>query len=248
MRLLFASLILLTILCSSATFDYHITTTETSDNFVILVHGLRANSKTFLKMEKALLAEGYNICRVDYPSTEYTIEALADTVLIEAVHRCHQAGSDSLYFVGHSMGGILIRYFLQENEVSPLGKVVFISAPNHGTELVNKLEWSTLFQKFNGPGGMQLGAAEDDFIQSLELPDYNFAVIMSERSINPVESMLISGKDDGRVPIESARLEGMQDFVLVKTNHHFSMKNDATIKQVISYLKTGQFVKDLHTD
>jgi triacylglycerol esterase/lipase EstA (alpha/beta hydrolase family) len=234
--------------CSSATFDYHIATTDASDTFVILVHGLRAKSTIFQKMEKALLQQGYNVCRVDYPSTEYTIQALADTALNEAVRRCQQAGSDTLYFVGHSMGGILIRYFLQENEVSPLGKVVFISTPHHGTELVNKLAWSKLFQNFNGPGGMQLGAAEDDFIQSLNVPDYDFAVIMSKRSINPVESMLISGKDDGRVPIESARLEGMQDFVLVKTNHHFSMKNDATIKQVISYLKTGQFVKDLHTD
>ncbi len=199
-------------------------------------------------MEKALLAEGFNVCRVDYPSTKYSIEALADTALTEAVRQCRAAGGDTLCFVGHSLGSILIRYFLQQNDVESLGKVVMISPPNHGSELVNKLAWSKPFRKFNGPGGMQLGAGEYDFIQTLELPDYNFAVIMSARSINPFESMLIPGKDDGRVSIESAKLDGMRDFVLVNSNHHVVMKKDETIKQVISYLKTGQFVKDLDTD
>ncbi len=244
MRLAFACLLVcLTINCSSATFDYHINTTDASDNFVILVHGLRAKSDAFAKMEKALLSNGFNVCRVDYPSREYTIDVLADTALYGAIKRCQNAGSDTLFFVGHSMGSILIRYFLQENDVPTLGNVVMISPPNHGTPLVDKFAWSRLFRKFNGPGGMQLGTAKDGFINSLDVPDYTFGVIMSRRSINPIESLFIPGKDDGRVSIESAKLEGMQDFVLVNYNHHVLMKKDETIDHVISFLTTGQFVK-----
>jgi len=233
---------------SAAEYRVQISTTEASADFVVLLHGLRGSSTDFQKMDKVLLEHGFNVCRIDYPSRKYSIEALADTAISEVIRQCEPHGCQTLHFVAHSMGCIMVRYYLQENKIEKLGRIIFISPPNHGTELVDKFAWSALFRKFNGPGGMQLGAGENGFIKSLEMPPYEFGVIMSTRSINPVESMFIHGKDDGRVSIESARLEGMRDFVLVRSNHHVAMKKDETIKQVINFLHTGQFEKDLDTD
>jgi len=243
-RLVLFSLIMLFAGCSSTAYQYILSRGEASDAFVILVHGLRGKSDDFLKMEKALLAEGFNVCRVAYPSTEYTIEVLADSASGHAILRCEQAGSDTLHFVAHSMGSILVRYYLQEHDVPQLGRVVLISPPNHGTPLIDKFKGSKLFRNYNGPAGMQLSAADDAFVQSLEKPDYPVGVIMSTKSINPIESAVIPGEDDGRLSIESAKLDGMADFVLVRSNHHVSMKKEETIKQVLNFLKNGQFEKE----
>ncbi len=227
--------------CSAGLYNYSFRRSDASDEFVIIIHGLRGESADFLKLEEALIADGYNVCRVDYPSTKYTIQALADTALGEAIRRCREEGADSLHFVAHSMGTILVRYYLQENRVKELGSVVFLSPLNHGTELVDRLAWLPFFSKYNGPGGMQLGADEDDFVQSLQPPYYSVGVIMSARSVNPIESLFIPGKDDGRVSIESAKLPGMKDFVLVNSNHHVVMKKEKTIRYVLRFLKTGSF-------
>ena len=230
--------------CYSSFFQYSIASTDASDDFVIILHGLRGKSSSFLELERALQANGFNVCRVDYPSTKRTIQVLADMAIGEAVLRCKQAGSDTLYFVTHSMGAIVLRYFLQENDLPRCGRVVFICPPNHGTELVDKFAWCGLYRKINGPAGMQLGTAKDGFVSSLELPDYNFGVVMSTRSINPLASAFIPGEDDGRVSIESAKLAGMRDFVLVQSNHHNSMKKQETIQRVINFFKSGEFKRE----
>jgi pimeloyl-ACP methyl ester carboxylesterase len=227
--------------CSSATFDYHVATSDSSNDFVIILHGLRGKSASFVKLEQALLEQGLNVCRIDYPSKDDSIQALANTAISAAMMRCERAGSDTLFFIAHSMGAILLRYYLQEHDVPKLAGVVLLSPPNHGIELIDAFEWSRLFRQFNGPAGMQLSAKENAFIQSLEKPDYAVGVIMSKKSINPIASAFIPGKDDGRVSIESAKLDGMTDFVLVNSNHHVVMKKQETIDHIIAFIKTGRF-------
>jgi triacylglycerol lipase len=212
---------------------------DSSDVSVILVHGLRSSSRSFERLQAALLAENFNVAMVDYPSTCCPIEMLADSALIPAVNRCRDASSRTIHFVGHSMGAILVRYFLQEHEVPELGRVVLLSPPNHGTELIDKLSWFAPFRKFNGPGGMQLGAKADGFVNRLEKPRYEFLIIQSRRSINPLASLLIPGKDDGRVSFNSAELEGAAALIWVNSHHHAVMKKDETIRNIVRFLKPG---------
>lgn len=222
-------------------YNFRLTQTEKSDEFVIILHGLRGSSRSFLKMQKVLSAQGFSVCLVDYPSTRDSLGVLADSAIAGAVRLCRQAGAKKIDFVAHSMGAILVRYYLRQKKIPELGRVVLLSPPNHGTEVVDAFAWSALFRKFNGPAGMAIGAAPDGLVQSLGPPDYEVGVIMSTRSINPLASLFISGKDDGRVSIESAKLEGMKDFALVSSNHHVIMKKEKTIEKVVQFLKYGTF-------
>jgi triacylglycerol lipase len=240
-RITFLFMIALAADCLAASYNYHISLSSEPDEFIIVVHGLRGNSRVFAKMEKTLLVDGFSVCRVDYPSTRDSLAVMSETVISEAVRRCEQAGAKKLHFVAHSMGAILVRHYLQNHDVLDSGRVVFLSPPNHGTALVDKFRWSWFFRKINGPGGMQLGSAPDAFIQSLHAPDYEVGVIMSTKSINPFASAFIPGKDDGRVPIESAKIEGMKDFALVACNHHVIMKKEKTIRFVGLFLQNGTF-------
>ncbi len=227
--------------CSASTYRYRLTASTQSDECVILVHGLRGSSSSFESLQQRLTKEGYAVLLIDYPSTKFTIPTLANSLFSEVLARSGPEQFDSLHVIAHSMGAIMVRYYLQEHALDRLGRVVFLSPPNHGIELINRFDWCAWFRKFNGPGGMQLAAGDTNFVESLQPPDYPVGILMSSRSINPVASMFIPGKDDGRVSIKSAKLEGMRDFKLISTNHHVIMRKQATISAAIHFLKNGYF-------
>ncbi len=52
---------------------------------------------------------------------------------------------------------------------------------------------------------------------------------------------MIEGNDDGKVSIESAKLEGMKDFIILPSTHPFIMKNKTAIEQTIYFLNHGVF-------
>lgn len=243
-RFLLAFFLAWSVTTAAAPFTCQFTAADSSDVTVILVHGLRSSSGSFKRLQAALLSEGLNVALVDYASTCFPIETLADSALTIAVNRCRAAGSRTIHFVGHSMGAILVRYFLQQHNVPELGRVVLLSPPNHGTELIDKLNWLAPFRKFNGPGGMQLGAKADGFVNRLEKPQYEFMIIQSKRSINPLASLLIPGKDDGRVSYQSAELDGATEFFWVNSHHHAVMKKEETIQNIVRFLKAGVEMKN----
>ncbi len=198
------------------------------------------------KLGKALSESGYLVRNIDYPSTQKSVDDLAAEVITAAVKSCNEEGERPIHFVTHSLGGILIRYFLETNEIDNLGRVVMLSPPNQGSEAVDKLSGMPGFTAVNGPAGKQLGTDQDDVPSQLGPATFDVGIITGNRSINLFLSMMIPGEDDGKVSVERAKLEGMSDFLVVPHSHPFIMKRKLVIRQVIYYLEHGRFEIDEH--
>lgn len=207
---------------------------------VVLLHGLARSAQSMQKMADYLEASGYQVCNIDYPSTEHTVETLAADYVWPEIQSCGFAGKP-INFVTHSMGGILVRELAATQTELLMGRVVMLSPPNHGSEVVDKLgDWAP-FQWLNGPAGSQLGTAVDSKPNSLGGAEFEVGVITGNRSINWILSTLIPGDDDGKVSVESAKLEGMADFLIMKATHPFIMRKKAVMKQALHFLQHGAF-------
>ncbi|MFT5837210.1 MAG: triacylglycerol lipase [Candidatus Azotimanducaceae bacterium] len=124
-----------------------------------------------------------------------------------------------------------------------LGRVVMLSPPNQGSEVVDKIGGSWIFRKVNGPAGQQLDTDTNSFVNRLAPIDFECGVLTGDRTINCINSLMIPGKDDGKVSVDSAQIEGVSAFKVVHATHPFIMKKKAVIQEVIHFLKTGAFQK-----
>ncbi|ARD44407.1 alpha/beta fold hydrolase [Colwellia sp. PAMC 21821] len=214
--------------------DMNMPTTEC----VILLHGLARSAHSMDKMAERLTEQGYKVLNIDYPSRAYPIEQLAEKTIAEALTKCEGM---PVSFVTHSMGGILVRQFLSNHSIKSLNKVVMLGPPNKGTEIVDKLGNMPGFHLVNGDAGMQLGTGALSVPNQLGKANFDVGIIAGTQSINLLLSSLIPDTDDGKVSVESTKVEGMNDHIEMPTTHVFMMRNDAVIEQVINYLKQGKF-------
>ncbi len=213
---------------------------ETRD-VVVLLHGLGRSDLSMGYMAGQLEEAGYRTVNVGYPSTDHSIEHLAAEELAPALEDCCTDPEGKVHFVAHSMGGIVLRYYLENHDVPNLGRVVMLSPPNQGSEIADWVAESELLQRVMGPAAEQLGTDDESVPSQLGPVDFELGVITGNRTLNPLFSRMIPGADDGKVAVERAKVEGMADFLVVAHTHTYIMLAEDVIEQTVYFLRNGEF-------
>jgi len=125
------------------------------------------------------------------------------------------------------MGGIIVRYFLANNKLENLGRVVMLAPPNKGTKLADFVSKFSIANEILGPALKQLKTDKESLPNSLPSPKYEVGII--------------AGKYDYKAPTESTTLKNMKSFLLVPRVHTHIMEADEVIRAIIRFLRKGKF-------
>ncbi|MET1046148.1 MAG: alpha/beta hydrolase [Hyphomicrobium sp.] len=129
-------------------------------NAIVLVHGLtgsqatwKADNGTYLPdlIVKDADLKDYDVWRIDYDSFKFASSPDADTLADLFFKQLSTLrGYDSITFIGHSLGGLIIQRFLQDvnslNSHIQLNKfrlVILLGTPSKGSLLANYADWLT---------------------------------------------------------------------------------------------------------
>lgn len=206
---------------------------------VILLHGLARTAASMNTLQEAFEKEGYRVANIDYPSRQFPIEQLAPLAIEAGIEQCGEG--ETLHFVTHSLGGILVRVYLHGHELPQLGRVVMIAPPNQGSEVVDRLAKVPGYIWYNGPAGLQLGTGAGSVPRALPAVSYPVGVIAGNKTFNLLLSQFLPNPDDGKVSVASTQLAGMSDFVVVEYSHPFIMERAEVIQFALRFIKTGHF-------
>jgi hypothetical protein len=194
------------------------------------------------RLEWTLKRAGYRVVNLRYPSRRLTVERLGDEYLDKAVLAQSQAGR--IHFVTHSLGGIVLRHHLAGHPMANLGRIVMLAPPNHGSELADRLKQSAVGRWILGPAGCELGTGASELPERLGPAHFPLGVIAADRPAHGWFRRLFTGPNDGKVSVQSARLDGMADFLAVPDNHTWIMWRSGTSRQVLAFLEQGHFARD----
>jgi pimeloyl-ACP methyl ester carboxylesterase len=209
---------------------------------VILLHGMARTASSMRKMQRSLEKSGYFVANVAYPSRQHRIEILAPMAVEDGLSRCRDSTDvDTVHFVTHSLGGILVRYYLASGDIPNLGRVVMLGPPNQGTHAADAMQRMPGFGWLLGPAAFQLGKGPESIPLQLGATEFELGVIAGSRSIDPITSAVLANPDDGKVTVEDTRLDGMRDFRVVRSSHAFIMKKKEVIDLVSVFLESGNF-------
>lgn len=203
---------------------------------VILLHGLGSFPAMMALLAWRLRLDGYRVRNPRYPSTREPLESLVAR-LKAIVERCE----GRIHFVGHSLGGIIVRAYLDQREEPFDGRVVMLSPPNQGSEIVDAFQKSPLLTRLLGPVGARLGTDPDSIPSSLPPPHFEVGIITGTRSVNPIGSLIIPPPHDGSVSVERAQLEGAAAFKVIGGTHTFLMNRKDVAEDVKLFLREGRF-------
>lgn len=208
---------------------------------VIFLHGIWMTGFDMVVLRRRVRACGFSPRQFSYPSVRATPRANAARLQ----HWLAGIEADTIHFVAHSLGGLVIRWLLHDFPDQRPGRVVTLGTPHGGSRVAARLDRTPL-------GRWVLGGS---LVQGLlgDVPPWDGAreigVIAGTRGIGIGRLITrLTPPHDGTVEVGETRLPGMDDFVTVGASHLGLLYSAPAARQVCTFLAGGRFNTDIPQD
>ena len=186
---------------------------------VLFLHGLFHNRACWLWARFRLRNRGYKALYAINLPPWYDVERLTERVSKKVDELRHSSGVDKVHLVGHSMGGMIARNYIQfRGGEQKVDACVLLSAPNGGSKLVPFA--LTPLGKLLLPGS--------DFLQRLAAAPLPPEVRMTA---------IVNRHDNMVLPFEYGRLEGVPNVELSGMGHASVLYRSRAIEAIVQSLR-----------
>lgn len=219
-----------------------------SGKAVVVLHGLGRSRDAMSRLATTLQKDGgYHVFNVGYPTLMGSIGDHAKT--LDSVIRSLD-GIEEINFVCHSLGNLVVRRWLYDTrdpntglprENGRLGRMVMLGPPNQRPALASKVGRLRLAATIGGKAFRELAEGWEAIAPTLVTPPIPFGIIAGGRGDDDGYNPLVPGDDDMIVSVDSTKLGGASDFVVLPVLHTFMMNDQTVQKYVLQFLKSGYF-------
>ncbi len=211
---------------------------------VVLVPPLLMPSFGMLPLRRRLDRQGFVTRLFSYPSYRYDIPSNAARL----ARYLRSFGAGPLDVVTFSLGGVLLRWAVNHDEVPRLANVVMIGPPNQGVWIASQLDRriGPAFPLLFGAAARQLRAGDEGLAaRAGRLPEETrLGIIAGGTGTHRGFNSLIPGDNDRVVRVEETHLEGMDDFRLVRAPHGPLVFSAETAALAGRFLHGGSFAAE----
>lgn len=212
-----------------------------SEEIIFLVHGYNKSDSDMKFLKKSFEEMDYKINSDTLPLLFSSVEKCTE-IFKEKVN--YTINSDikykKIHFIGHSMGGIIIRKFLENNKIENLGRCILIATPNRGMKLADFAEkkvrlFGRIFKPIHDTVSYRM-----KINKPMNIPEPEIGVIAGNKN-NLILGLLLSKNSDGRVEVEETKFEGMKEFMVLNYGHKEIHHKSETVKLADNFLQNGTF-------
>ena len=114
---------------------------EAAGTPILLLHGLVDNRSIFTVLRRALRRRGFGrVWTMNYHVLTHDVRAAAQRLAATVDAICEQTGYERIHVIGHSMGGIIARYYVQRmGGDARVHTLVTLGSPHGGTRAAHLL-------------------------------------------------------------------------------------------------------------
>ncbi len=203
---------------------------------VFLIHGWGVRAVAMARLASALADEGFAVYNYDYPTSKRKIGEHSGIFLSLYRRILNTEKLSDVFFVTHSMGGILLRAALaqmDEAECRRIEAVVMLGPPNRGSVLAY-LGRSRVARGINASLA-DMTPVEDSYVRNIPPPPF----------LPPVG--IVAAKYDGKVAMESTLLPDGQPCqrTVVPCTHPGLRNPKYTLVPILNFFTSKKFSRPL---
>ena len=201
---------------------------------IVLVHGLWMNGLDMSLLKRGLRKRGYRVCQFRYRSMRRTPAENARQLgrFVDALPY------PTMHFVGHSLGGLVIRHYFAMHRAPRPGRVVTLGTPHTSSSAAARLQRAA-------PGRFILGKSVEHGLCG-DLPPWR-----GERELGSIAGTLRLGlglllpnipkPNDSAVTVAETRLQNMTDHIQLPVSHVGLLFSAAVVAQCEHFIRHGRF-------
>jgi len=204
-------------------------------SIIFIIHGYGGLPSRFKPLSCALDAAGFTPVILTYPGLLQGVEQAAGH--LTRILNSLSCNIPKISFVAHSMGALVVRRVLAEEDAPwqkklSLGKAVLLAPANQGSQLAGKVTRIPGLKKIAGIKDLSPDQARKN--PTLSLP---FAIVAGTKGNGRGYNPWIAGEDDGLISLDETYLPYADIVFRVHENHWSILRSQAALKVTIDYLR-----------